>query len=261
MALEVTKPNIRKMFVPPRGFTIVEIDIKQGDAQIVAWESQAKKLMETFEAQRRGDLINGLPIDVHSRNALIVSPDLPLNKKGRVPDNIRQVYKVGVHATNYGVSPYSLAHKLGLTVAQTKTFQNRWFGANPEIPKWHESVEHEVMTTRSVTNVLGYRRFFMGRIDDVLPEALAWKPQSTVALVINAGIRKVGRRLPFVQRLLQVHDSAIYQFRNRYFTRTLVDAITECHLITLPYPRPLVMTTDIKWSQTSWGEATDEFPW
>lgn len=257
MALDVTKPNIRKMFIPDPDHVIIEIDIKQGDAQVVAWEAQAKKLMDIFEAQARGELMNGYPIDVHSQNALTVSPDLPVDKKGRVPDVIRQMYKKGVHASNYGVTPYSLARKIGLTIQQANTFQARWFGANPEIKKWHEAIEFELMTKRSVTNIFGYRRFFFERIEDILPEALAWKPQSTVALTVNAGIRNVRRQLPFVQRLLQVHDSAVYQVHKSLFTPELCSQLTQCHLITLPYPRPLTMGVDLKCSDVSWGECID----
>lgn len=257
MALEVTKPNIRKMFIPDLDHYIIEIDIKQGDAQVVAWEAQAKKLMDLFERQSRGELINGHPIDVHSQNALIVSPELPTDSKGRVADAVRQLYKKSVHATNYGVTPYSLAHKIGITIQQANVFQSRWFGANPEIPAWHRAIELELMTKRSVTNIFGYRKFFFDRIENCLPEALAWKPQSTVALTVNAGIRNVKRKIPFVNRLLQVHDSALYQAHKKQFSRTLCEDLIACHLITLPYPRPLTMGVDVKISDTSWGECED----
>jgi DNA polymerase I-like protein with 3'-5' exonuclease and polymerase domains len=257
MALDVTKPNIRKMFIPTLDHILIEIDIKQGDAQVVAWEAQAKKLMAIFEAQARGELINGYPIDVHSQNALIVSPDLPIDKKGRVGDAVRQIFKKSVHATNYKVTPYGLAHKVGIPIQQAQVFQRRWFGANPEIPKWHEAIEFELMTKRSVTNIFGYRRFFFDRIEDCLPEALAWKPQSTVALTVNAGIRNVKRKIPFVKRLLQVHDSALYEVHKSEFSKSLCEDLIDCHLITLPYPRPLTMGVDLKCSDISWGECED----
>jgi DNA polymerase I-like protein with 3'-5' exonuclease and polymerase domains len=254
MALEVVKPNIRKMFVPDPDHFFVNIDVKQGDAQVVAWEAQDEKLMDLFEAQRRGELRDGKPIDIHSWNALDVFSGLALNDSGRVPYYYRKISKSGVHGTNYAGSAYEIAHRLGIKLNQMQVFQHRWFHAHPAIPRWHKSTELELMRTRSVTNILGYRRIFFGRVSELLPEALAWKPQSTVALVINAGIRNVERTYPFVQTLLQVHDSALYQVHRDYFTPELREGMIRCHLIELPYKRPLTMGVDLEWSETSWGE-------
>lgn len=250
---KTAKPNIRKMFVPSKDHVIFEVDLKQGDAQIVAWEAQDEKLMNTFEAQSRGELRNGYPIDIHTENALDIFPDLVL-VKGKAPPAIRKISKSGVHGTNYAGSAYALAHKLGTQIRQMERFQLLWFKAHPAIREWHKRIEYELITTRSTTNLFGYRRFWFGRPAELLPEALAWKPQSMIALIINAGIRNVRKELPFLQRLMQVHDSALYQTHKSNFSPELIKAVEKCHLIPLPYPRPLTVGVDIKHSEISWGD-------
>lgn len=256
--MKIKHPNIRKMFVPDSGHVICEVDIKQGDAQIVAWVSKAKKLMSTFQAQARGELRDGLPIDVHSENARTVFPNLPKNKKGRVPETERQLFKVAVHATNYGAKPFTLQHKLGITRKQAENFQRLWFAANPEILAWHNSCMERLMTTRMIGNIFGFRKIFFGRAEDEFGAALAWEPQSTVALVVNKGIRNVRKNMPFVRTLMQVHDSAIYQIPIPLFTEDCRKEIIQHHLIQLPYSTPLTMGVDMKWSEKSWGDCKQE---
>lgn len=248
------KPNIRKMFIPDPGHTIFEVDLKQGDAQVVAWEANDTKLMDLFEAQARGELIDGKPIDVHSQNAKDIFPDVVLDAKGKAPYQIRQVSKSGVHATNYKGHYVEVAHRLGVKPAQMKNFQYRWFLQHPAIPQWHNRVEMEIMERGYVMNILGYRKFFFGRPKDEVKKALAWGPQSTVALVINRGILNLKRKYPFIHRLLQVHDSFIGQCPTNLFVPSVQDGIKNCFLIPLPYKRPLTIGVDLKSSTISWGD-------
>jgi DNA polymerase I-like protein with 3'-5' exonuclease and polymerase domains len=245
--VEIYKPNIRKLFRADPGYVIFEVDLKQADAQVVAWEAQDVPLMDLFEAQQRG-----IKIDIHKENAKIAFGT------DKILPHMRQVSKSVVHGTNYGASSRTLSKRLGLTVKQVDTFQQRWFSAHPAIKKWHRQVEFELMTKRSVTNVLGFRRFFFGRIEMLLPEALAWKPQSTVALVINRGIDRMERELPAVQTLMQVHDSALGQFPINHdllgFTNYYPSLIPKCFEIQLPYARPLTIGVDYKSSMVSWGD-------
>lgn len=248
------KPNIRKMFVPDAGFTIFEVDLKQGDAQVVAWEANDLKLMEVFEKQQRGELIDGKPIDIHSQNAKDIFPDVVLDAKGKAPHQIRQISKSGVHATNYKGHYVEVAHRLGVKPVQMKNFQTRWYFAHPAIPAWHSKVELDLMEKGYIVNIFGYRKFFFGRPRDDVKKALAWNPQSTVALVINRGILNLRRKYPFIHRLLQVHDSFIGQCPTPLFTPDIQSGIKSCFLIPLPYPRPLTIGVDLKSSVISWGD-------
>lgn len=225
------------MFVPDPGYVLCEVDLKQADAQVVAWEAGDEVLMDLFS---RSD------VDVHIENAKVAYAIEQISKP------MRQISKSLVHATNYYGRPRGIAKKLGLKVQQVETFQYRWFQAHPKITNWHERVLFELQTTRITKNILGFRKIWFGRLDGLLPEALAWIPQSTVALVINKGMQNC-LSIPEVIHLLQVHDSFLFQVqRNRL--RATLPLVRRAMEVPLPYPRPLIIPVTLKMSEISWGE-------
>jgi DNA polymerase I-like protein with 3'-5' exonuclease and polymerase domains len=147
-----------------------------------------------------------------------------------------------------------MAINAGCTIKESEDFQKRWFGEHPLILEWHERVKSQVYSTRTVFNKFGYRRQFFERIEQVLPEALAWIPQSTVACVINRGLVAIDEQLPEVQMLIQVHDSVVGQFPSDRLD--LVESIRERLRIVIPYDDPLIIPVNIKFSNTSWGECS-----
>lgn len=243
--LHAERPNIRSLFIPDPDHIIFEIDLKQSDAQVVAWEAGDTELITLFT-----EMNNGSDVDVHAENAKVC---FGIHK---VLKWQRQLAKHVVHGTNFGGSSYEIARRLGMLRHQVDVFQKRWFGAHPRIRDWHRAIEDELARTRSVTNIFGYRRLYFDRIESILPEALAWKPQSTTALVINAGIRRARRDVPQAKLLMQVHDSALMQAPVVLFTDAFKKAIHQCFAIQLSYsPRPLIIGTDLKVSTTNWGDA------
>jgi len=128
--------------------------------------------------------------------------------------------------------------------------QKRWFEAHPGIKRWHEHTERQLHTHRFVENRYGYRRFYFDRVEGLLPEALAWIPQSTVAITINKIWSNIYHFLPEVQVLLQVHDSLAGQFPRGFDVKRL-DTHTR---VAIPYEDPLIIPTGLKTSPLSWGD-------
>ena len=145
-----------------------------------------------------------------------------------------------------------MAANCGLTVHQADKMQRLWFAAHPGIKEWHTRTELQLHSRRYVQNILGYRRYYMGRTDALLPEALAWQPQSTVACVINHAWVNIFENVPQVQVLLQVHDSLAGQFPTHLKEECLAAMKTHA-AISLPYPDPLIIPVGIKTSPLSWG--------
>lgn len=240
------KPNIRQMFLPDPDCVLFEVDLAQSDAQVVAWEAHDQPLMDLFIAARTDPTI-----DLHTTNANDI-----YGLMGRKPThNQRQMAKHGVHALNFGATPRTLAKKLDMTVHQATQFHARWFQLHPAIKKWHERVEHELMTTRTQRNKFGYRKIFFGRINNILGEALAWVPQSTTVNVIDKGFNNLCENLPWVQCLMQVHDSIVGQFPEAFWHRR--DEIRQQTTIEVPYDEPLIIPPGLAASRRSWGDATD----
>lgn len=170
---------------------------------------------------------------------------------------IRRKGKISVTGnTNYGAKPRTLAKALGITVHEAERFIKSWFGAHPNIRDWHHNVEMQLAQHRRVTNRFGNMRYYFDRVDSLLPQALAWIPQSTVALVIERGLVNLDTRLPEVDVLMQVHDSVVFQYPT-HRQRDLLPKIKECLEITIPYDDPLIIPVGIEVSTVSWGDCKE----
>jgi DNA polymerase I-like protein with 3'-5' exonuclease and polymerase domains len=239
----VPLPNIRELFIPDEGFKIYDIDLDQADAQVVAWEADDDELKRIF---RDPDL------DLHDENAKVIF--------GSTDPDKRQQAKSGVHGTNYGGSPYAIARALGIPVKDAKRFQDIWFEAHPKILEWHDRIEDELASTRSVSNKFGAKITFFDRSPNLFNEALAWIPQSTVGTVINKGILNVYRDLPDVELLLQVHDSSVGQYPLDWESNSNLLKLKQAYEIPIPYDDPLIISIGMKTSTESWGQCKDQ-PW
>lgn len=241
---EIELPNIRKAFVPDPGMTIVDADLAGADAQVVAWEAGDLELMEAFRAG----------LDVHSMNLEAMWGVRPENTDKVAFKNKRRDCKQGVHLSNYGGTSRTLAKVLGWTVHQSEQFQRRWFSIHPRIKTHFQgNVMKELQTSRTTTNRLGFTRTWFDRIDNVYTEALAWTPQSTVAIVANKGAMQVEDKFPFIEFLLQVHDSIVFQMPTALIESHL-PSIAETFRVPIPYSDPLTIRWDIKHSAKSWGD-------
>lgn len=227
---DLSLPNIRRLFIPDPGYTFFDLDLDRADLQVVVWEADD---VELKEALRSG-------VDIHQENAKVLGIS-------------RQLAKSWVHGTDYGGGPRTMAAACGITIHEAEQMRKRWFAAHPGIKEWHDRTESFLHTRRYVENRFGYRRFYFDRIEGILPEALAWVPQSTVAITINRIWKNVFDGMPEVQILLQVHDSLAGQFpTNRQ--HDLLPELRRLSSVTIPYPDPLIIPCGIKTSTRSWGD-------
>jgi len=224
-------PNVRKLFVPDPGYTFFDADLDRADLQVVVWESD--------DADLRAMLLEG--VDIHLENAKLLGIS-------------RQLAKTWVHGTNYGGSPRTMAAHAGISIHQAESMRSRWFSAHPGIARWHQRVEGDLRSRHEVKNAFGYRRFYFDRIDSVLPEALAWIPQSTVAVTINRIWKIIYDTAPDIQVLLQVHDSLAGQYPSARGDDCLAAIAGAARSVIIPYPTPLVIPLGIKTSEASWGD-------
>lgn len=279
---QVVLPNIRKIFIPDPGYDIYDCDLSGADAQVVAWEAGDEDLKQAF---REG-------LDVHVKNATDMWGDaftsLPGDKHGGPYKKKRQSCKHAVHATNYAANPKAVAGhpSINWPIAEATNFQKRWFTLHPKIGpvsrpgSWHHRIQSDLDRNKTVRNMFGYRRVFFDRPDAVFPEALAWVPQSTIALVSFYGalqleaspafrlprfatasddeiyqLRRKHIRFSYVEMLLQNHDSIVFQLPTRF--RDKVGDIRRGLSITIPYSDPLTIPWGISRSDVSWGDCVD----
>lgn len=230
-------PNLRSCIVPDSGRTLFNCDLERADLQVVAWEADDADLKQKLREH----------IDIHTENAKdlwgVATPT----------EQQRHFGKTFVHLTDYGGKSRTCAIKCNVTVHQADLLQRRWFQMHPGIEDWHRRVKAALYGTRTVRNVFGYRRIYFDRIESVLPEALAWIPQSSVSILISLMQMAIEAQVPEAELILQVHDSLVGQYLTSLEDR-LLPAIKKASTIAIPYPDPLYISLELATSTSSWGE-------
>lgn len=250
-------PNIRKLFKPDPGYILFDCDLSGADAQVVAWEAEDPELKELF---RRGEKIHIKNFELMYERAFDPEKDAKEVQKGEIFSPYDSM-KRAVHGTNYGASARTIAATLGWSINRAEAFQRKWLTVRPNIGKWHKRVERTLHTTRTITNKFGYRIIYFDRLDQVLPQALAWVPQSTVAIVCSKGgvnlfeaTKEKGSPLEGTKVLLQVHDSLVFQIPRSNVGSDCLRRLNETLRVPIPYTDPLTIGWDISASSTNWGD-------
>lgn len=114
------------------------------------------------------------------------------------------------HAGNYMQGPITFqrnvnqdAHKTGVSIElkEAKFFIQTYKDIHPGLPRWWKGIEADLWKGRTLYNLVGRKRVFYGHVRGILPEAVAFTPQSTVGDVLNIGLLNVslddeGRPIP-----------------------------------------------------------------
>jgi uracil-DNA glycosylase/DNA polymerase I-like protein with 3'-5' exonuclease and polymerase domains len=238
---EVKFPEIRNLFLPDPGYFIWEVDQKSADLHVVVWEANDEPMKAKMRSQ---DFLDG-KLDMYvdeAKEAGIIMP--------------RQAGKMFIHLTNYGGTPRVASMACKIKVAEADQLQKQWFAKHHGIKVWHERVYNSIHSSaRGVSNAFGLRITYFNRLDDVLKEALAWIPQSTVANVTDYAIINVRERLPEVcEVLINGHDSILGQ--SPLEVRSTIGPMLRSVLqVSVPYNDPLTIPWDLKIGNPSWGEA------
>lgn len=247
-------PPVRELIIPSRGHFIVDVDLSGADAQVVAWEAEDEDLKAAFRS--------GAKIHIKNFEDFYKIPFDPEVHKTRVaPGHLYPPYdemKRAVHATNYFASARTVANTLQWKVSEAENFQRRWLGElHPAIKQWHRRVDKDLQLSGTIRNAFGYRIVYFERPSEVLSEALAWGPQSTVAIVCARGAVKLRKRIPWATVRMQVHDSIIFEVPFHRWTPRCLREIQRVITTPVPYKDPLTIPWGIKASEKSWGKALD----
>lgn len=237
-------PNLRSTIVPDMGYTLFNCDLERADLQVVAWEANDADLMQKLKEH----------VDVHTENARdvfgIANPT----------EQQRHFGKTFVHLTDYGGNSRTCAIKVGCTIHQADLMQKRWFEIHPGILDWHRRTSAYLNGTRTVTNRFGYRRIYFDRVEGLLPQALAWVPQSSVGILISLQQMAIEVACgPLVEMLMQGHDSVVGQYRTEH-EEVVLRLMKEASHIAIPYDEPLYIPLELATSTSSWGEV-EKRPW
>ena len=219
--------SFRSFFPADPGFVMVEHDLSQAEARIVAARANDFEMLKAFKDN----------IDVHSlRASMMFDKDyewIVANKKNDKTEapTLRYDAKRCVHAYNYGMREVLLQNlyaRSGVKKTRTecKELLAKVEATSPATTAWHMWVENHLLSNAFTMNtVFGRQATFVARFrkkgrlhDAVLRKAYAFEPQSTVGDALNFGLYRTwcaiqaGEFDPWpVHLLTQVHDSISYE--------------------------------------------------
>lgn len=116
----------RKLFVAPPGYVIVSADFSQQEYRCLAYMTRDPLLVNAYKTGK----------DLYSLMASKVF-GVPYEECGDGTE-YRKKGKIGMLATVYGTSKYTLANQLGVSVDEAEKFLNDLFASMPVVAKWIE---------------------------------------------------------------------------------------------------------------------------
>lgn len=266
--LQNITPELRRIFVPDVGYTLGNVDLEQAESRGVAYLAADEAYIKACESE-----------DLHTTVAcMLFKIDKEQAKELYYRHfTYRDMAKRAGHALNYGLSPASLARNMHISQKQAwrvyllylggelevakaanlgladmeHVREGRFWvfpGAFPGLKRWHQATAEELELNGYLTTPVGRKRTFWGRLTDgkTLREAIAFRPQSLIADMLNTGMVRIFNELPEVQLLAQVHDSLAFQIEKKKFD-TLVPQVLDCLRVkTEIFGRALVIPAEMK---------------
>lgn len=192
-------PSIRSIFIADPGKVLINADLSQAEARVVAYLAREERMINVFKTGQ----------DIHRFNASIIFNCHPKD----VTAEQRQTAKNRVHGANYRIGPAKAAKLAGTTEDKAREDLNKYKAHFPNLENWWREVEDQVGKTRVMTNLFGRKRIFFGRWGhELVNEAIAYVPQSTVGDLLNLGLIRAYSNLPIGWKFsANNHDSILAQ--------------------------------------------------
>ena len=137
--------EIRRAFVPRKGWVLLDADYSQIELRLMAHFSGDKALVEAF---RTGQ-------DVHARTASEIF-DVPLSE---VTPTLRSRAKAVNFGLIYGISGFGLARNTGVTQKEAKEFIARYFAKYPGVKRFMDEAVRLGQERGYAETLLGRRRY------------------------------------------------------------------------------------------------------
>jgi DNA polymerase-1 len=150
----------RKLFVAPKGYVIIGADFSQQEYRCLAYFTQEPLLVEAYKSGK----------DLYSTMAARIF-HVPYEECGD-GTVYRKKAKVGLLATVYGTSKYTLATQLGISVDEADKFLNDLFASMPKVAEW---IEENKKFVRHHGYVWADKQYRKRRLPDATLREKAWR--------------------------------------------------------------------------------------
>lgn len=212
------KLPLRSIICAPAGKSLISLDLSAAETWIVAHLANDPNMIS--------QLATG---DIHSFSARVV---FEKSLADPVSEQERYIGKKVNHSASYRTSPYKMCEfinkegNITVSLHQVKQWHARWHSTFMIRQWWNDIEERLRIQNRRLTTTYKRSRTFYGLWnDDLLKEATAYEPQSTVAdhmrgrlhpeLQIPGGIREIRKQItsqyPEILEIQTAHDSILLE--------------------------------------------------
>lgn len=216
--------DCRSIYCADPGYTMIGFDKAQAEARVVAYKAFLNTGSETYkkliESKQKIHVWFGLRLI--DRGICPLSVDEFLARSSDAAQTWYLLAKKSIHGFSYNLGPIKWCDVVasetdGAVIVHTsiaKAIKDALYADLDSIPKWQQSVNNLMATSRTMTTAFGRVRNFFGRGDDLLGEAYAFEPQSTVADDVALSVLRVAKALPQLHLLQTNYDSLLAQCPN-----------------------------------------------
>ncbi len=198
--------EIRKMFVASAGNQLVSADYSQIELRLLAHFSKDEVLVKAYQNNE----------DIHAITASKIF-GTPFEQVSKDERRCAKAVNFGII---YGISPFGLAKNVGITQAQAKAFQAKYFETYPAVKPYMDS---NIATAREqgyISTLMGRRRYFPElkstkfNVKSFAERATMNMPlQGTASDIIKIAMIEVHKALLAggykAKLILQVHDELV----------------------------------------------------
>ncbi|HEX6751400.1 MAG TPA: DNA polymerase I [Longimicrobium sp.] len=200
--------EIRRGFIPAEGMRFVAADYSQIELRILAHYSSDEAFVEAFRAG----------VDIHRQTAALIFGVA----SDAVTREMRDRAKTVNFAVIYGIGPFALGQKLGMTTAEAKEFIEQYFQRFPGVRRYLDEQMEKARQTGYVETLTGRRRYIPEinarnfNVRSFGERAATNAPiQGTAADLIKIAMIRIqddlDRRTDGTKMLLQVHDELLFE--------------------------------------------------
>lgn len=200
--------EIRKAFIAAGDSILLSADYSQIELRILAHVTEDVNLISAFENDE----------DIHQATACTIFDCTP----GDVTPEMRRRAKTINFAVIYGMSDFTLAHELSLSVKEAREYINRYFAKFPGVLGYTEETIAKARHQGYVTTLMGRRRYIpdinaSNRNIRLFAEraAVNMPIQGTAADVMKLAMINIDEELRASglssRMLLQVHDELVFE--------------------------------------------------
>ncbi|WP_410542586.1 DNA polymerase I [Wolbachia endosymbiont of Tetranychus urticae] len=193
---------IRQAFIVPKGCKIISADYSQIELRLLAHVADVAAFKEAFANKE----------DIHDITARQVFG------VQEIDEQLRRKAKTINFGIIYGISPFGLAKRLGITFQEAAEYINYYFSCYPEIKVYMEKAVSIARNHGYVETLFG-RRCFVRDINNKIPylrqfaerAAINAPLQGTAADIIKRAMIQLFDQLKTGKIILQVHDELLVE--------------------------------------------------